>query len=163
MTTDWYSTAFDPLTLPERLQLAYKYWLSRADQSGMPEPGQFNVLDLPPDLLTYLAVLELADEAGSGDGRFRLVGGKVVELFGAQVGGQSLGKLLTSRGRSLIEELSEQLVDERRPIYVKVTNALSLSTKATIDMLILPLALSPDHANLAIMMFHFDSVASVSD
>ena len=87
----------------------------------------------------------------------------MVELFGAQVGGQSLGKLLTARGRSLIEELSEQLVDERRPIYVKVTNALSLSTKATIDMLILPLALTPDHANLAIMMFHFDRVASVSD
>ena len=163
MTTDWYSTAFDPLTLPERLQRAYNYWLSRADNSGLPTPSRFNPLDLPHELLTYLAVLELAQDGSSGDGRFRLVGGRVVELFGTQVGGQSLGKMLSSSGRSLIEDLSEQLSDERRPIYVKVTNARSLSTKATIDMLVLPLALTPDHANLAIMVFHFESVESVSD
>lgn len=154
MALDWFSTAFDPLSLPKGLQVAYKYWLSAADNAGLPQRKNFNPFELSLKLLPNIAIFELGLDSDPASGRHLMIGTELVKLFRERMGPEPLSELAAENRMPLFEDLGEQLAEERRPILVRFADTTDEGVEFVIDMLILPLALEQDGTNLLVSVSH---------
>ncbi len=153
MAIDWFSTTFDPTSLPKGLQAAHRYWLSQADDDGLPSASRFNPLDLRSELLPNIAIVDIGAVLDSDSGSYLMVGSNLVSLFHDRVGAGKLSELLSENRKPLIEDLGEQMAEERRPIYVRFEDTTDQGIDFLIKLLILPLALEEGGPNLIVSVY----------
>jgi hypothetical protein len=158
MAIDWFSTAFDPTSLPKGLRAVYQYWLSRAGDDGLPAVNKFNLLELASDLLPNIAIVDMGPPSEAGSGRYLIVGSNVVSLFQDRVGSGKFSEVLAENRKPLIEDLSEQMAAERRPIYVRFEDTTDQGIEFHINMLILPLALEEAGSNLIVVVYDITEI-----
>lgn len=150
MAIDWFSTAFDPTSLPKDLQAVYRYWLSKAEDGGLPGANRFNPLDLSTHLLPNITVVDI----GTDTSGHLMVGSNLVKLFHGRVGAGRLSEVMAENRQPLLKDLGEQMAEERRPIYVRFEDTTDQGTDFLIDMLMLPLALEESGPNLIVSVYN---------
>jgi hypothetical protein len=154
MAIDWFSTAFDPTNLPGNLQAAYSYWLSRTQGNELPPLERFNPLELPLELLPNTVIFDMGTAAGHENGRYLMIGTNMVKIFKARIGPGKLTELIAENRRPLLEDLSEQLIEERRPIHVRFGDKNDEGIEFSVDSILLPMALPPDGPNVVVAVNH---------
>jgi hypothetical protein len=154
MAIDWFSTAFDPTSLPPNLQAAYRHWLSCTDGSGLPEAAHFNPLELPVELLPNIAIFDMGQPGDAGTGRYLMVGTELVRFYGLRVGAGRLSELIADNRQALLEDIGDQLAEDRRPVHVRFADKGDQGVDFAVDLLLLPLGLSQDGPNLVVGVNH---------
>lgn len=157
MSTDWFTSGFDPDVLPRELRQAYDYWLQQTDNGQPPLRAVFNPLALPAALLRQLAIFEISDRPGSGEGRFHMAGSAVIALHGTGLATAPLSELVDDDREDLVEALGEFFLDDwQLPIFTQVAGP-DLAPNSTLSILTLPLRQEGGLPRLAVLVYHLDT------
>lgn len=115
------------------------YWLSKRRDGVMPARADLDPLDIPK-LLPHIMIMEV--EAGTGRMRFRLVGTRVVTMFGADNTGKYLDEVDFGEQRPAIMESYETALSGAAPHHRRMEFINKDGVRFDMERLILPL--SPD-------------------
>lgn len=156
MSSDWYSAGIDPQVLPEGLRAVLDHWRAAADDRANPFAGDVGLLSLPDRLLDRVAIVEMANPPGSGQGRFRLAGSAVIDFYGADIAHAPLRELVAESREDLVEDVAQLFVDEdtRLPVFLQVDRP-DRRPDIRLSALILPLRRRPDGPRLLLVAYDF--------
>lgn len=159
MSSDWYSAGVDPQILPEELRAVLELWRAAGGAVANPQAHEIGLLSLPDPLLDRVALVEMADPPGSGQGRFRLAGSAVIDFYGADLGRAPLRELVAEAREDLVEDVAQLFVDEdsRLPVFLQVERP-ERRPDCRVSLLILPLGRVGDGPRLLLLGYEFATI-----
>ncbi|MBU0724521.1 MAG: PAS domain-containing protein [Alphaproteobacteria bacterium] len=119
---------------PELLRL-HEYWRGRCAQADVPDRGDIDPVDMA-FCLPHLAVIEL--EPDPFRPRYRLVGSRLVDLFGRELTGCYVDEVYRGSVRKEALAAYRQTAEGRQPLYSRRT-LHGLFRSYSYDRLMLPL------------------------
>lgn len=155
MSSDWYSAGVDPQVLPETLRQVLELWRAAAAKADVnPLPDAINLLALPDALLDGIALVEMANPPGSGQGRFRLAGRAVIDFYGADLARAPLRELVAESREDLVEDVAQLFLDEdtRLPVFMQVDRP-ERRPDSLVSVLVLPLRRQADGPRLLLLAY----------
>lgn len=153
--------AAQPWTADRRVLRLLDYWRTRQPAAGrLPARADIDPVALGPDLLPYMALVDVIDAGGDKAFRFRLVGTMLAEQAGLDLTGHRIDELNPNRSyAAYINGLYQQSLASRRPVYSETGYRALSGRRGLTRRLICPLAadgLVPDMF-VAIQVFETDT------
>lgn len=136
----------DEATLRERLPSRsagdiarlLQHWNELAGEHT-PQRSSIDPLNMPPQLLPILAIMEYAPEAN--DWRYALVGERIREMIGSSVKGRMLGDVLAkSDDARRVRALYDETVKLRRPTISFGQHTVGFATRRDFARILFPYA-----------------------
>ena len=134
---------------------ALAYWERKRGTRHAPARRDIDATELPPSLLPYLQITELA--ATSGRIRFRLVGTGIVEAYGADLTGKYMDEVYSAERLRHVEANYRAACESMRPVLVVNRYHSSRPVSLVCHRLVMPLAgdSATIHQFLTAMRFEF--------
>lgn len=90
-----------------------RYWELKRGARAMPRRRDIDPLDMPPALLPYLELVELAQ----GRLRYRLIGTAIVDAMGRDATGRFLDQVLAGGHGRFVERMHRTVMSALRPVF----------------------------------------------
>ncbi len=153
MIINWYSTNIDVNHLSQRLRTAYALWVVESSPGNLLSLKQIQSSTHYEELLPYIAVVENQGDVKLPKFVFLTAGSKVIELFGTELAAQNIDDVFTEAGRSLVEEVFDELRSERKPVLCSVSGSPIISED--IEVIVMPLWNDNAAKELALAVYDF--------
>lgn len=119
----------------------HAYWRGKCRGSLLPARADIDPLDIPPDLLPGIVLLELETSGSRRRFRLRLFGSDVEAMTGSNETGRYYDEVTDQPGLyEKIDALLGQLIAERRPVYMAAPSGADGRGFLRFGRLALPLA-----------------------
>jgi hypothetical protein len=102
--------AADPI-----LGALYRFWNERRGKRRMPDRHDIDPIDLGPNLLPHLGLMDIFD--GGARVRYRLLGTAIVERWGRDATGRFMDEVTSGTYSAYIHSLYRTLVHSRAPVF----------------------------------------------
>jgi hypothetical protein len=113
------------------------YWSARRSGQFLPQRSDIDPLDMPRRLLPHLV---LAESAGDGVIRFRLVGTELVQRTGRDATGKTSADVMQGAYRAYIEGLYATVLAKAQPFYAETTRQWPEEGSSRVRRLLLPVS-----------------------
>ena len=97
------------------LQKALAFWRENRRDAGLPTRAEIDPLNIPRSLFPYLVLADVLSPDGFM--RFRLVGARMRDKWGADFNGKTSEEIFTGTYRQYIEGAFAQCIRDRLPVY----------------------------------------------
>lgn len=153
MISNWYSTNIDLNHLSQRLRIAYALWIAESSPGNLPSLKRLQSSARYQELSPYIAIVENQGNIKLPKFVFLSAGPKVAELFGKELTAENIDDVFTESGRSLVEDVFEELRNERKPVHCSVLGSPIISDD--IEVIVLPLLHDNATTELALAVYDF--------
>jgi hypothetical protein len=140
----------DPDNLASPLREIRDYWASKCGGRAIPRRADIDPLELPPQHMPYLSILEVLPD--TNDFRFRLIGTGITERMGRDSTGRAVREVYAAADRETRDwmlETYQAVVTHRRPVLKRGT--LRMVQKDFVDFEALHLPLSEDGERVSML------------
>lgn len=97
------------------LKSAYSFWEESCPTDGIPTRVQIDALRIPKPVFPYLILAEVLSDVGQV--RYRLLGGEIVQRWGANFVGRTSDELFADDYRDYLHGSFALCIRERRPVF----------------------------------------------
>ena len=153
MISNWYSTNIDLNHLSRRLRIAYALWIAESSPGNLPSLKRLQSSAHYQELSPYIAIVENQGNVKFPKFVFLTAGLKVVELFGKELTAQNIDHVFTESGRSLVEDVFEELRNEHKPVHCSVLGSPIISDD--IEVIVMPLLHDDTARELALAVYDY--------
>ena len=153
MITNWYSTNIDLNHISQRLRTAYALWIAESSPENLPSLKKIQSSIHYEELSPYIAMIENQGDVKLPKFVFLAAGPKVIELFGTELVAQNIDDVFTEAGRSLVEEVFDELQSERKPVLCSVSGSPIICED--VEVIVLPLWHDNAAKELALAVYDF--------
>ena len=153
MITNWYSTNIDLNHLSQRLRIAYALWIAESSPGNLPSLKQIQYSAHYEELSPYIAMIENQGDVKLPQFVILAAGSKVIELFGTELAARKIDDVFTETGRSLVEDVFDDLRNERKPVHCRVSGSPIISKD--IEVMVMPLRHNNAAKELALAVYDF--------
>ncbi|MCC3304284.1 PAS domain-containing protein [Sneathiella sp. HT1-7] len=140
----------------EMLQKAYQLWESKREGRSIPSRSNFDPLEMPK-ILPHIILIDV--EEPTSRLKVRLVGTRVVEMFGGDYTGMYLDEVDFGEARNKILEDYQTAASMKRPLFSDhMFRKLNKYTQ-NIERVILPLSDDDKRINILFAVLDFEEVS----
>ena len=143
----------DPDNLASPLRELREYWASKCAGRAMPRRADIDPLDLPPQHMPYLSIVEVLPD--TDDFRFRLLGTGITGRMGRDSTGKTVREVYAAADRETRDwmlEVYQAVVIHKRPVLKRGT--LRMVQKDFVDFEALHVPLSEDGERVSMLFGH---------
>ena len=144
------SLTVDPGDLASPLREIRDYWASKCGDRAMPRRADIDPLDLPPQHMPFLSILEVLPDRQ--DFRFRVIGTGITERLGRDSTGKTVREVYATADHETREwmlETYQAVVTHKRPVLKRGT--LRMVQKEFVDFEAVHLPLSEDGERVSML------------
>jgi hypothetical protein len=124
---------------------ALAYWNRKRSGRVMPQRRDIDPTEIP-HLLPHLQIIEVIE--GGARFRYRLVGTRLVEAFGAEYTGKFTDEILSGDRASMVLRMYRSTCAARRPIYIWSTYSSPREVDLVAERIFLPLSEDGKEVNM---------------
>jgi len=150
------SLTVDPDNLASPLREIRDYWAAKSGGRAMPRRADIDPLELPPQHMPYLSIIEVLPD--TDDFRFRLLGTGITERLGRDSTGRTVREVYAATDRETRDwmlETYQAVVTRKRPVLKRGTLRMVQKDFVDFEALHLPLSEDGEHVSMLFGRTHF--------